>query len=105
MFKRYFRDKLLQLNHTGPYPSFILKEYPKFLIENSNDFANSAELKMQECNHHIVDLTERRRLHEKDKAFLKQIHEARQNGTVHNIFRSIKFLVMYNKLRLNYIII
>ncbi|XP_012234043.1 TBC1 domain family member 31 [Linepithema humile] len=73
---RYLRDKLLQLNHTGPYPSFILKEYPKFLIDNSNNFAN---LKMQECNHYTADLAERRRLHEENKAFLKQIHEARQN--------------------------
>jgi len=84
----------LQLNHTGPYSSFILKEYPKFLIENSNNVTNLAKLKMQECNHYTADLAERRRLHEENKAFLKQIHDARQNGTICNILSSIKFLVI-----------
>ncbi|KMQ96654.1 wd repeat-containing protein 67-like protein [Lasius niger] len=44
---RYLRDKLLQLNHVGPYPSFIKTEYPKFLIENLS-IADLRKFKTQE---------------------------------------------------------
>ncbi|KAL6259911.1 hypothetical protein P5V15_009822 [Pogonomyrmex californicus] len=78
----YLKDKLLQLNHSGPYLSFISKEYPKFLIENFS-ITDLEKLKMQEQNLHkyrkITDLLEKRRLHAETKAFAKQIHETRMN--------------------------
>ncbi|GAB1858995.1 WD repeat-containing protein 67 [Camponotus japonicus] len=80
---RYLRDKLLQLNHIGPYPSFIKKEYPKFLAENLS-IADLRKLKiqeqhLQECNRKIVEHAERKRLCAETKAFARQIHEARLN--------------------------
>lgn len=83
-FEIYFRDKLLQLNYIGPYPSFIKKEYPKFLTENLS-IADLRKLKiqeqhLQECNRKIVEHAERKRLCAETKAFARQIHEARLNG-------------------------
>ncbi|EFN68061.1 WD repeat-containing protein 67 [Camponotus floridanus] len=81
---RYLRDKLLQLNHIGPYPSFIKKEYPKFLAENLS-IADLRKLKiqeqhLQECNRKIVERADRKRLCTETKAFARQIHETRLNG-------------------------
>ncbi|KYM96803.1 PREDICTED: TBC1 domain family member 31 [Cyphomyrmex costatus] len=77
---RYLRDKLLQLNHNGPYPSFISKEYPKFLTENLTDLKKlkMREQNLQECNCRVADF-EKRRLHAETEAFAKQIHETRLN--------------------------
>ncbi|XP_070163117.1 TBC1 domain family member 31 isoform X2 [Polyergus mexicanus] len=80
---RYLRDKLLQLNNIGPYPSFIKKDYPKFLTENLN-IADLRKLKrqeqhLQECNCKIAELAERKRLYAETKAFARQIHETRLN--------------------------
>ncbi|XP_071578389.1 TBC1 domain family member 31 isoform X2 [Temnothorax nylanderi] len=79
---RYLRDKLSQLNHSGPYPSFISQEYPKFLTENLS-IADLEKLKMQEqnlqeYNRRIADF-EKRKLHAETEAFAKQIHETRLN--------------------------
>jgi len=84
----------LQLNHSGPYLSFISKEYPKFITENLS-VTDLRKLKMQkqnlqECNRRIADF-EKRRLHAETEAFAKQIHESRLNGK--NIF--IYFLILY----------
>lgn len=78
----YLRDKLLQLNHSGPYIWFISKEYPKFLTENLS-IADLRQLKMQEqslqeYNCKVADF-EKRRLHAETEAFAKQIHETRIN--------------------------
>lgn len=75
---------MLQLNHIGPYPSFIKKEYPKFLTENLS-IVDLKKLKMQEqhlqeCNCKIIERAERERLHAEAKAFARQIHETRLNG-------------------------
>ncbi|XP_072760455.1 TBC1 domain family member 31 [Anoplolepis gracilipes] len=79
----YLRNELLQLNHVGPYPLFIKKEYPKFLTENLN-IADLKKLKiqeqyLQECNRKITELAERKRLCTETKAFTRQIHETRLN--------------------------
>ncbi|XP_012527193.1 TBC1 domain family member 31 [Monomorium pharaonis] len=77
----YLRDNLLQLNDNGPYPSFISKEYPKFLAENFS-VADLKKLKMQEhlqqYDHRIVNF-EKRRLHAETEAFARQIHERRMS--------------------------
>ncbi|KAG5325635.1 TBC31 protein, partial [Pseudoatta argentina] len=75
----YLRDKLLQLNHSGPYPSFI-SEYPKFLTENLADLEKlkMQEQNLQEYNCRVADL-EKRRLYAETEAFARQIHEARIN--------------------------
>jgi len=89
----------LQLNHNGPYPSFISKEYPKFLTENLS-IANLEKLKMQEqnlerYNCRVADL-EKRRLLAETEAFARQIHESRMNGILISIyifsFNSLYFL-------------
>lgn len=76
----------MQLNHSGPYPSFILKEYPKFLIENLS-IGDLEKLKMQEQNtqeyNHRIANFEKRRLHAETEAFTKQIHETRMNGKIY----------------------
>ncbi|XP_011869580.1 PREDICTED: TBC1 domain family member 31 isoform X2 [Vollenhovia emeryi] len=82
---RYLRDKLLELNHSGPYPLFISKEYPKLLTENFS-VADLEKLKMQkhnlqECNRSIADF-EKRRLHAETEAFARQIHESRLNERI-----------------------
>ncbi|KYN40726.1 WD repeat-containing protein 67 [Trachymyrmex septentrionalis] len=76
----YLRDKLLQLNHSGPYPSFILEEYPKFLTENLLDLEKlkMQEQNLEEYNCRVADF-EKRRLHAETEAFARQIHEARIN--------------------------
>lgn len=76
----------MQLNHSGPYSSFILKEYPKFLTENLS-IGDLEKLKMQEqntqeYNRRIADF-EKRRLHAETEAFIKQIHETRINGKIY----------------------
>jgi len=81
----------LQLNHSGPYSSFISKEYPKFLTENlSIAHTDLEKLKMQEqnlqeYNRRIADF-EKRRLHAETEAFDRQIHETRLNGKIYQIF-------------------
>ncbi|XP_077260000.1 TBC1 domain family member 31 isoform X2 [Temnothorax americanus] len=77
---RYLRDKLLHVNHSGPYPSFMSQEYPKFLTENLS-VADLEKLKMQEqslqeYNRRRADF-EKRKLHTETEAFARQIHETR----------------------------
>lgn len=83
-----YRDKLLLLNQTGPYSSFILKEYPKFVIENScivdSDKCNVRERYLQDHERKMVEFAERRRLDNEIDAFTRQIHETRLNGRIKN---------------------
>ncbi|XP_014476273.1 PREDICTED: TBC1 domain family member 31 isoform X2 [Dinoponera quadriceps] len=68
----YLRSEMLQLNETGPYPLFMLKEYPKFLIENSytSDLKKcKRQGRSQSCNHEIAKSSW------KINTFAKQIHE------------------------------
>lgn len=76
----------MQLNHSGPYPSFILKEYPKFIIENLN-IADLGKLKMQEqnlqkYNCRIADF-DQRKLHAETEILPRQIHETKLNGKIY----------------------
>lgn len=79
----------MQLNHSGPYSSFISKEYPKFLAENLSivdlEKLKMQEQNLQEYNHRIADF-EKKRLHAETEAFERQIHETRLNGKIYQIF-------------------
>ncbi|XP_032691022.1 TBC1 domain family member 31 isoform X2 [Odontomachus brunneus] len=73
---RYLRSKVLQLTHTGPYPLFMLKEYPKFLIENfcTTDLKKwKAEQHSQNCDHGVAESGQ------KTDTFAKQTYETRLN--------------------------
>ncbi|XP_071636419.1 TBC1 domain family member 31 [Temnothorax longispinosus] len=79
---RYLRDKLSHVNHSGPYPSFISQDDPKFLTENLSR-ADLEKLKMQEqtlqdYNRRRADF-EKRNVHAETEAFAKQRHETRLN--------------------------
>lgn len=91
------RDELLQLNQTGPYSLFILKQYPTFITENFY-ITDPRKLKMeehlQEYHGKVVKCAEKRRLRDEIDAFVKQIHEMRMDGKVYNILQfSCKLLI------------
>lgn len=76
----------MQLNHSGPYLSFISKEYPKFIIENLN-IADLGKLKMQEQNlpeyNRRITNFDKTRLHTETETFPRQIHETKLNGKIY----------------------
>ncbi|EFN76927.1 WD repeat-containing protein 67 [Harpegnathos saltator] len=71
------RSELLQLNHTGPYPLFMMKKYPKFLVENfcTADLKECIAQKQhsQDCNYKIVESNQN------FNTIAKQIHDTRLN--------------------------
>lgn len=68
----------MHLNHTGPYPLFMLKEYPKFLIEDfyTEDFKKCKAQGQQVCNHETAESGR------ETDAFVRLIYETRLNGKI-----------------------
>ncbi|EZA61606.1 WD repeat-containing protein [Ooceraea biroi] len=77
---RYLRNKVLQLNSTGPYFLFISGEYPKFLTESTGrmDLEKlKVQAQSQEHDRKIAESAERKRLHQETQALARQIHKTR----------------------------
>ncbi|XP_015586346.1 TBC1 domain family member 31 isoform X2 [Cephus cinctus] len=80
---RYFRNKLCFLPTEGPYPPFLMQEYPKFLTDETR-IAKFERLKEQnqvlkKHQQHILKESEEKRIHVEAENLRKQIHEARLN--------------------------
>ncbi|KAI4490955.1 hypothetical protein M0802_010629 [Mischocyttarus mexicanus] len=96
----YLRNKLIQLPEKGPYPPFILEDYPKFLTEE----LNVSQLQKLQKQKQILQrykqqaiLTEEKRLNDAAKAFMDEIHKKR----LHEVKKSFQAQLHDKELELN----
>ncbi|XP_043505720.1 TBC1 domain family member 31 [Polistes fuscatus] len=99
----YLRNKLIQLPKKGPYPPFVLEDYPKFLTEE----LNISQLQKLQKQKQILQrykqqavLTEKKRLNNAAKAFMEEIHKKR----LHEVKKSFQAQLYNKELELNEVI-
>lgn len=71
---------------TGPYPPFMINDFPKFLTDEIS-ILELEKLKrkrriIRDYNHKAMKIAETNRLKYEAKAFMNQIHQIRLNGKV-----------------------
>ncbi|XP_015114909.1 TBC1 domain family member 31 [Diachasma alloeum] len=80
--RMYLRDNLKFLPASGPYPPFLLKEYPKFLIGNLGNVKQLLDMKQEELlvkeeRRKMARELEEKKLKEESENFLQEIHQKR----------------------------
>ncbi|XP_011305306.1 TBC1 domain family member 31 [Fopius arisanus] len=80
--RKYLRDSLKFLPESGPYPPFLLKEYPKFLIGNLGNAKQLIDMKQEEFllkeeRRKMTRELEERKVKEESENFLQEIHQQR----------------------------
>lgn len=99
----YLRNKLIQLPKKGPYPPFVLEDYPKFLTEELNISQLEKLQKQKQILRRYKEqavLTEEKRLNNAAKAFMEEIHKKR----LHEVKKSFRAQLYNKELELNEII-
>lgn len=80
----FSRDEVITLPSKGPYPPFMLHDFPKFLTDEISVFELEKLKKkqriMHQCNQKIMEIAEINRLEHEAKAFMNQINQTRLKG-------------------------
>ncbi|XP_033366060.1 TBC1 domain family member 31 isoform X2 [Bombus vosnesenskii] len=77
----YLRDEVITLPSKGPYPPFMLHDFPKFLTDEISvlelEKLKKKQRIMRQCNQKIIEIAEINRLEHEAKAFMDQINQTR----------------------------
>ncbi|XP_076234741.1 TBC1 domain family member 31 [Calliopsis andreniformis] len=80
---RYLRNELIMLPSKGPYPPFMLHDFPKFLTDEMSVFEleklKEKERIMRERSRKAMEIAETKRLKHEIKTFIDRIHQSRLN--------------------------
>ncbi|XP_054008028.1 TBC1 domain family member 31 [Hylaeus anthracinus] len=80
---RYLRNELITLPSKGPYPPFMIHDFPKFLTDDISllefEKLKEKERVTREQNRTAIETAETKRLKHEAKSFMNQIHETRLN--------------------------
>lgn len=73
------------LPKSGPYPAFLLKEYPKFYIENIGNTKQLMKMKQEELllkeeRRQMERELEENKLREESDNFIQEVHQHRLDG-------------------------
>ncbi|XP_076633299.1 TBC1 domain family member 31 isoform X1 [Colletes latitarsis] len=78
---RYLRNELITLPLKGPYPPFMLHDFPKFLTDDISilelEKLRKKEQVMRKHNYKVMEIAEANRLKHEAEAFMDQIHQTR----------------------------